>query len=88
MSTTKGLFWRDPQTNITILDLDDKTPSFLETSYGFDLIELSPEHVEALNAGKVLAWTDGEYSTFVTLKDKGPGKKPLQLAQFAKRDVG
>lgn len=36
--------------------------------YGCRIIKLGKEHVEALWGGKMLAWTDGEYNTFVVME--------------------
>ena len=37
--------------------------------FGTSTIELSIEHITALGHGKMLAWNDGEYVTFVKLAE-------------------
>lgn len=40
--------------------------------FGESFVLLTPEHIKALQAGKVLAFNNGEYSTFLGLKpEKG-----------------
>jgi len=36
---------------------------------GSNTVALSRKHIDALLAGEMLAWNDGEYSTFVVLVD-------------------
>ena len=64
----KGLFWGDPK----------EAANEYGHRCGFDIIiRLKSEHIEALQAGKVLAWNDTEYSTFVILDndDKEPSER-------------
>jgi|GEM_PF-2379453 len=56
--------------NVEILQATEKAIDEYGTLFGFDVIGLSPKHVEALQRGKMLAWNDGEYSTFVVLRGK------------------
>ena len=37
--------------------------------HGTDTIELSIEHITALGHGKMLAWNNGEYVTFVKMSE-------------------
>ena len=64
---TKGIWWDDPNDHITILEATDKAADEYDHRCGSDLIRLRPEHIEALQQGKMLAWNDSEYSTFVVL---------------------
>ena len=43
-------------------------------NYGSEAVGLTQEHIDALKAGTILAWNDGEYTTFVCLVDEMPGK--------------
>jgi len=62
-------FWTDPNDNIAVLDLTDEAIDEYGHLSGSDFVRLQKEHMDALNAGKVLAWNDGEYSTFVVSED-------------------
>lgn len=61
------IFWPDPNDTIVILDATQDAANDYGHCYGSDLIRLTPSHIEALQAGNMLAWNDGEYSTFVIL---------------------
>jgi hypothetical protein len=61
----KFSFWTDPNEGISILDATDEAANNYGHGFGSDLIMLEEEHLEALKAGKMLAWHDSEYSTFV-----------------------
>ena len=37
--------------------------------YGHTHITLTAEHIQALHAGKALAWTDGEYTSSISLSE-------------------
>ena len=41
--------------------------------FGSHTVALSREHIAALLDGKMLAWNDDEYSTFVLMVDDGDG---------------
>lgn len=38
--------------------------------HGSELVTLKQEHINAILSGKMLAWSDGEYVTFVVFDDK------------------
>jgi len=59
---------RDPNETIETLEPTDEAAETYGHLYGSDLIILSAAHIEALEAGKMLAWNDSEYSTFLILK--------------------
>lgn len=65
----KILFWRDPNKNIEIMEASEEDQNQYGHRFGSDTIVLSPEHIKALQDGKMLAWNDGEYSTFVVLEN-------------------
>lgn len=65
----KHPYWTDPNDCITVLDGTDEAINGYGHRCGSDFIRLGPEHMEALNAGKVLAWNDSDYSTFVVFAD-------------------
>jgi hypothetical protein len=67
---TKLPFWADPNETITILDATRTAMDDFGHRFGSDRIVLTQEHIEALQAGKMLAWHDSEYSTFVILDNK------------------
>lgn len=64
----KILFLRDPNQNIEIIEASLEAQEKYGTRYGADTIILSREHLQALLDGKMLAWNDSEYSTFVVLE--------------------
>ena len=59
---SKGIFWTDPNDNIRTLDATKEAADEFGHGYGSDLMRLKPEHIDALQNGKMLAWDDGEYS--------------------------
>jgi hypothetical protein len=61
-------FWADPNDSVTILEATGKAAGEYGHGYGSDLIKLQPKHIEALLRGKMLAWNDSEYSTFVVFE--------------------
>jgi hypothetical protein len=66
---TKGLFWCDPNETITILDKTKDAANEYGHRFGADVIVLRQEHIKALQDGRMLAWHDSEYSTFVVLDE-------------------
>lgn len=62
-------YWTDPNDSIVVLDATDEAIDEYGHRCGSDFIRLGPEHMEALRAGKVLAWNDSEYSTFLAFVD-------------------
>ena len=58
-------FWTDPNDSIVILEATDEAAKKYGHRSGSDLMRLGPEHLQALQDGKMLAWNDSEYSTFV-----------------------
>ena len=67
-------FWVDPNDNIMILEATKEAADEFGHRFGSDLMRLRPEHIEALQDGKMLAWHDSEYSTFVILTEKDNGQ--------------
>jgi hypothetical protein len=65
----KLLFWSDPNDSLQILPATDAAIDAFGHRYGSDFIVLSQEHIDALVGGKVLAWHDSEYSTFVGFRE-------------------
>jgi len=61
-------FWIDPNKTITILEASEEAAKKYGHGFGSDSITLTEEHIAALRAGKMLAWNDSEYSTFVVLE--------------------
>ena len=68
-------FWRDPNESIEILEPNDEAANKYGHNYGAELVVLNDEHLTALKAGKMLAWNDSEYSTFVILESAIEGTK-------------
>ena len=62
---SKGFFWTTPK--VEILDATDEAQEGYDACCGADVITLYPQHVQALLDGKMLAWNDSEYATFVVL---------------------
>ncbi len=62
---SKGIFWLDPNDNIQILEPTEDACKEFHTHTSFDMIRLSSEHIQSLLDGKMLAWHDSEYTTFV-----------------------
>jgi hypothetical protein len=54
---------------VEIWDASDDAVSEYGIRYGTQLVRLSQAHIDALQQGKMLAWNDSEYSTFVILGD-------------------
>jgi len=65
---SKGFFWSDPNDSLEILEPTAEAIQEYGTGAGADMIHLSAEHIQALLEGKMLAWSDSEYSTFVVLE--------------------
>ncbi|MFX1589460.1 MAG: hypothetical protein ACFFC1_15010 [Promethearchaeota archaeon] len=65
---TKILFWTNPSADIKIIEATNEAADKYGHYYGSDLIELNNKHIKALREGKMLAWNDSEYATFVILK--------------------
>lgn len=63
----KQPFWKNPNKKIEILDPSEEAQKEYGLLWGWDTIALSDKHIQALRDGKMLAWNDGEYSTFVLL---------------------
>ena len=63
-------YWSNPNNNISIIEPTVDDMNRYGHNYIGNIIVLSKEHIEALNNGKMLAWDDSEYTTFVKLKDE------------------
>ena len=61
-------FWSNPNDNITIIEPTKKDMYEYGLNCGHDVIKLSSKHIEALKNGKMLAWNDNEYTTFLILE--------------------
>lgn len=59
----------DKDDAIYILETTEEAQAEFGYAYGASQIVLSKKHIDALLAGKMLAWTDGEYNTFVITED-------------------
>ena len=65
----KTPFWADPNVTVRIIESTREAAEEFGFAYGFNVACLRPEHIEALKAGKVLAW-HGEYNTFIFLGEE------------------
>ena len=63
-------FWSDPNDNIQILEATKEETDDYGHRFGSEYIRLRPEHIKALQTGKILAWHDSEYTTFVVLSEE------------------
>ncbi|KKL12779.1 hypothetical protein LCGC14_2532350 [marine sediment metagenome] len=61
-------FWLDPKAEIAIIEASEEAAKQYGHRFSSDFITLTEEHMAALRAGKMLAWSDSEYSTFVVLE--------------------
>lgn len=61
--------WTDPNDSIAMIKATYAAIDGYLHGNGSVFIRLGPEHVEALNLGKVLTWNDGEHDTFVVFAD-------------------
>jgi len=51
--------------SVEIIEASEEAAVRYGTLYGCSFIKLKDIHIEALKNNKMLAWDDGEYSTFV-----------------------
>lgn len=58
-----------PNNTVEILPATDDAVKEYGSRFGAELVKLTPAHIEALQAGKMLAWHDSEYSTFVIFEE-------------------
>ena len=58
-------FWTDSNEDVEILEANEKAQDNYGHNYGSETIVLSKEHIQALVNGKMLAWNDREYTTFL-----------------------
>ena len=65
----KHPFWSDPNDSVSIIEPTDAATDEYGHRCGSDMIWLEQKHVDALLNGKILAWNDSEYSTFVGIRD-------------------
>ena len=63
----KTPYWIDPNENIEIIEATREAADAFGHGCGSDLVRLTSAHIEALRSGKMLAWHDSEYATFVVL---------------------
>ena len=68
-SFVKLLFWTDPNDNIEIIEATKEAADKYGHHFGSEIIRLNSEHIQALRDGKMLAWDDGEYTTFLVFQD-------------------
>lgn len=59
--------WVNPSNDVEVLDASEDEQDKYGHYYGSNTIVISLEHIQALQAGKMLAWNDREYSTFLVL---------------------
>ena len=52
---------------VTILSTEEEVYKY-PLMYGTNKIELTQEHIQALQDGKTLGWNDSEYVTLISLK--------------------
>jgi len=52
---------------VTILSTEEEIYKY-PLMYGTNKIELTQEHIQALQDGKTLGWNDSEYATLISLK--------------------
>lgn len=52
---------------VTILSTEEEVYKY-PLMYGTNKIELTQEHIQALQDGKTLGWNDSEYATLISLK--------------------
>jgi hypothetical protein len=67
---------------VTIIENTTEARKDYGERYGVDEIELTPEHIAALKAGKCIASNNGEYTQFITLKtgvDVAPSDFPTLI---------
>jgi len=60
-------FWNDPNDSISIIEPTEEAMKEYGHNCGSDVIQLSDKHIKALKNKKMLAWNDGEYTTFLIL---------------------
>jgi len=70
MSRVTQLGFYSNDTLIVIERTREAIDAYSAHFHAADMIELQPEHVEALQDGKVLAWEDGEYCHFAMLEEE------------------
>lgn len=68
---SKGIFWTDPNDELEILDQTEAAMRGYGYRYGADCVNLREEHIKALLDGKVIAFNDSEYTTFLRLVKEG-----------------
>lgn len=56
-------------TEVEIIENTKKSQDEYGHSYGSSTVVLTDEQMKALKNGKQLAFNDGEYSTFLTMKE-------------------
>jgi hypothetical protein len=66
------LDWTDPENKAIILNATQAEADKYGHHFGSECILLKREHIEALMDGKMLAWDNGEYATFVFLEQDEP----------------
>lgn len=65
MDENKELDWNH---EITILEYNYQALKNFGFGYGYDAKEITKEDIQALLDGKIIAFSDGEYSHFMKLK--------------------
>ena len=66
---SKGLFWSDPNDSLSILPKTEEEAKKYHQTISADVVHFKKEHIDALLSGKMIAWNDSEYTTFVVLDD-------------------
>ena len=60
---------------ITILPATQEATKKYGHCHGYEIIGLSEYHIQALKDGRMLAWNDGEYSTFLVFIQQPEGQQ-------------
>ena len=64
----KNPIWANPSNSVAILDAKIEAAEKFGSLRGADVVPLKKCHIDALLAGKVLAWDAGDHSTFILLE--------------------
>lgn len=64
----KTIFHKEDE-EFEIIEATQKAGEKYGTNYGFSILRITDEHINALKEGKMLATDDGEYTTFILHKN-------------------
>ena len=68
---SKGTWWTNPNDDIQILERTTEALKKYGRFSGANMVNLTKEHIDALLNGKVIAFNDSEYVTFLKLVKEG-----------------